>query len=374
MAAAILFPAPPPMSLPSTPFDEARAWQQVLARDAAADGVFVYAVTTTGIFCRPTCPSRRPSRNHVRFFVTAAEAAAAGFRACLRCEPTRTEAKADPHAAAVQRAVALLSEPDAERLDLDALAQAAGLSRFTLLRSFQRVLGVTPAEFARQRRGERLRETLQHGEGRVTDAVYDAGFGSSSRMYEAADAMLGMSPTAMQAGGAGEHVRYALASSPLGRVLVAATARGLCAVLFADRDEDALADLRGRLPQATLTHDEDALQKELAAVLACLTENAAAAQLPFHVRATAFQQRVWRALLEIPRGETRTYTQIAEAIGAPQAVRAVGAACGANPLAVVVPCHRVVGANGKLTGYRWGEERKRRLLALERAASERAAG
>jgi AraC family transcriptional regulator of adaptative response/methylated-DNA-[protein]-cysteine methyltransferase len=206
---------------------------------------------------------------------------------------------------------------------------------------------------------------------RVTDAVYEAGFGSSSRLYENVDATLGMSPTAMKAGGAGETIRYALAESPLGTILVATTERGLCAVLFAeDVEVDPIkglaVDLRERFPQAVLRRDDAGLGEEVKFVLSNLQENKTASSLPFHVRATAFQQRVWRALMEIPRGETRTYAQIAEAVGSPNAVRAVGTACGANVLAVVVPCHRVVGADGRLTGYRWGTERKRQLLEMER--------
>lgn len=356
--------------LPERRLDTELAWQQVLARDASADGAFVYAVTSTGIFCRPTCASRRPLRENTRFFATTAEAEAAGFRACQRCEPTREGAKAEPHAAAVRRAAALLSAQDGEAVALEELAERVGLSRFALLRSFQRVLGVTPAEYARQRREERLRDALQAGAktagARVTDAVYEAGFGSASRVYEAVDETLGMSPTAMRAGGKGETVRFALGESPLGRVLVAATQRGLCAVLFGDDETGAIEDLRERLPAATLERDDAGLEPMVAAVLSQLSETPAAAALPFHVRATAFQRRVWQALLAIPRGETRTYAQVAEAIGSPRAVRAVGTACGANPLAVVVPCHRVVGATGALTGYRWGKERKRRLLAMER--------
>lgn len=367
MATAILFPhlltMPNPRQISP---DEDRAWQQVLARDAGAEGSFVYAVSSTGIFCRPTCPSRRPLRENVRFFASTSDAEAAGFRACQRCEPKREGAKEDPHAAEVKLAAKLLSSSGGEAFSLDELATKVGLSRFALLRSFQRVLGVTPAEYAREQRRELLRDTLQSGERSVTEAVYDAGFGSASRVYESVDATLGMSPTAMKAGGAGETVRYALSDSQLGRVLVAATERGLCAVLFADDDAGAIAELRERLPQATLIHDDAALQDALATVLARLSESPTAATLPFHVRATAFQQRVWQALLAIPRGETRTYAQVAEAIGSPKAVRAVGTACGANPLAVVVPCHRVVGATGELTGYRWGKERKRKLLAMER--------
>jgi len=332
----------------------------------------VYAVKSTGVYCRPSCPSRRPERKNVSFFPNNEMAEAAGFRACLRCEPTRVTPKADPQAAAIAKAAAFLSAHAGERTSLDALADAAGVGKFAVLRGFKRVLGVTPGEFAREQRKERFRERVQArnasrvSKSPVTDAVYEAGFGSSSRLYEGVDAMLGMSPTAMKEGGAGETIRYAMADSPLGRVLVGATERGLCAVLFADDDAEAAVDLRERFPQAVLRRDDKELREAVEFVLARMKESSSAAAMPFHARATAFQQRVWRALSEIPRGETRTYAEIAAEIGSPAAVRAVGTACGANPLAVVVPCHRVMGADGKITGYRWGVERKKRLLEMER--------
>jgi AraC family transcriptional regulator of adaptative response/methylated-DNA-[protein]-cysteine methyltransferase len=353
----------------ATPVFAGRAWQQVLARDASADGQIVYAVKSTGIYCKPSCPSRRPERKNVSFFPNNELAEAAGFRACLRCEPTRTVAKPDVQAEAIAKAAAFLSTHAGERTKLDDIAEAAGLGKFALQRGFKRVLGVTPGEFAREQRKERFRDRVRKPRLSVTDAVYEAGFGSPSRLYEGVDRTLGMSPTAMKAGGAGETIRYAVASSPLGLVLVATTERGLCAVLFADSEGEAAIDLRERFPQAVLRRDDAGLGEAVREVLGAMRENAAAATLPFHVRATAFQQRVWRALLAIPRGETRTYAEIAEAVGSPKSVRAVGTACGANMLAVVVPCHRVVGAAGKLTGYRWGVERKRQLLAMERDLS-----
>jgi len=239
------------------------------------------------------------------------------------------------------------------------------LGGFALQRGFKRVLGVTPAEFAREQRKDRFRDKVREPKLRVTDAVYEAGFGSSSRVYENVDALLGMSPTAMKLGGAGETIRYAMAESVLGRVLVGTTERGLCAVLFAESDAEAAVDLRERFPQAVLRRDDAELKDAVEFVVDRLYESSSASTLPFHVRATAFQRRVWEALLAIPRGETRTYAEIAEAIGSPKAVRAVGTACGANVLAVVIPCHRVVGADGRLTGYRWGTERKRQLLEME---------
>ena len=355
-----------------------KAWQQVLARDAGADGQFFYAVKSTGIYCKPSCPSRRPERKNVSFYPSAAAAEAAGFRACLRCEPARVSPKADPQAEAIARAADYMAANAGQRMSLDKMAEVAGVGKFAVLRGFKRVLGVTPGEFAREQRKERFRERVsarqaaalsqsatQPSKSPITDAVYEAGYGSSSRVYEDADTTLGMTPTAMREGGAGEQIRYAVADSPLGKVLVGMTARGLCAVFFADSDGEAAAELRDRFPQAVLRRDDAGLGSEVRAVLQHLREQPAANALPFHVRATAFQQRVWRALRDIPRGETRTYAQIAEAIGSPAAVRAVGTACGANALAVVVPCHRVVGSDGRMTGYRWGIERKRKLLDME---------
>jgi AraC family transcriptional regulator, regulatory protein of adaptative response / methylated-DNA-[protein]-cysteine methyltransferase len=235
-----------------------------------------------------------------------------------------------------------------------------------LQRGFQRVLGVTPSEFARAQRRERFRKEVRSTARSVTDAVYAAGFGSSSRLYENAAGALGMQPSTMKAHGAGETIRWSTADSPLGRMLVAATDRGLCAVLFADSDKEAERELKARFAKATLKRDDAGLGEEVRYVLSQMTESATAASLPFDVRATSFQHRVWEALRAIPRGETRTYSQIAQTIGAPKAVRAVGAACGANPLAIVVPCHRAIASDGKLTGYRWGLERKRKLLEMER--------
>lgn len=349
------------------PFDCESAWQQVLTRDASVDGRFVYGVRTTGIYCRPGCPSRRPSRTNVRFFATCQEAEAAGFRACLRCEPSRQSARRDPHTDAVTQAAQILCKRAGDTIPLEALAQSVGLSRFALLRGFQRVLGVTPSEFVRAQRRERFRAQIHRPSASVTDAVYAAGFGSSSRLYEQAASRLGMLPSAMKGQGAGETIRWSTATSPLGPMLVAATKRGLCSVLFVESDGEAESELKKRFAKATLQRDDAGLGEAVRVVLSQMTESPTAASLPFDVRATSFQHRVWEALREIPRGETRTYAQIAQSIGAPKAVRAVGSACGANPLALIVPCHRAVGASGRLTGYRWGLERKQRLLEIERS-------
>jgi AraC family transcriptional regulator of adaptative response/methylated-DNA-[protein]-cysteine methyltransferase len=270
--------------------------------------------------------------------------------------------------AAVARAAQMLRSPSNQYRSLDEIARSVGLSLFALSRGFQRMLGVTPADFARAQRREGVRTKLSKSPASITEAIYAAGFGSSSRLYESTADTLGMKPSTMKAGGAGETIRWATADSPLGRMLVAATDRGLCCVLFADSDKQAEHELRERFNQAALLRDDGRLGEAVRHVLSEMTENPSAASLPFDVRATSFQHRVWNALREIPRGETRSYGQIAKSIGAPKALRAVGAACGANPLAIVVPCHRAVAADGRLTGYHWGIERKRRLLDMERTA------
>jgi AraC family transcriptional regulator of adaptative response/methylated-DNA-[protein]-cysteine methyltransferase len=349
-----------------TNIDSDVVWQQVLARDKQADGQFVYAVQSTGIYCKPSCASRRPSRNNVRFFATCADAEAAGFRACLRCKPALRQPLEGAQGAAIARAAQMLRSQSDPRLSLSEVAHSVGLSRFALSRGFQKMLGVTPSDFARAERREGFRRKVGNGAGSVTEAIYAAGFGSSSRLYESTTETLGMKPSTMKAGGAGETIHWTTATSPLGCMLVAATDRGLCTVLFAESDKEAERELQQRFKQAMLERDDATLGKAVRYVLSQMTENPSAASLPFDVRATSFQHRVWNALRAIPRGETRTYGQIAQSIGAPKAVRAVGAACGANPLAIVVPCHRAIAANGNLTGYRWGLERKRRLLEMER--------
>jgi AraC family transcriptional regulator of adaptative response/methylated-DNA-[protein]-cysteine methyltransferase len=348
-----------------TLLDSEAAWRQVLARDSSAEGQFVYAVQSTGVYCRPGCPSRHPDRRNVRFFSTCEEAEAAGFRACLRCEPGSPHSRPDLHSDAILRAAQMLREAAGDPVSLDSIARAVGLSRFALIRGFKRSLGVTPTEFARAQRRERFRKEVRRPSGSVTDALYAAGFGSSSRLYQDSATSFGMQPSAMKAHGAGETIRWSTADSPLGRMLVATTDRGLCAVLFADSDAEAQRELQARFAKAALQRDDAGLGEAVRFVLSHISESPTAASLPFDVRATSFQHRVWKALREIPRGETRTYSEIAVEIGAPKAVRAVGSACGANPLAVVVPCHRAVGADGRLTGYRWGVERKRRLLEIE---------
>jgi len=372
--------APAPVQTPAAPAPfSGREWQQVLARDASADGRFVYAVRSTKIYCRPSCPSRRPTRRNVAFFPTAAAAESAGYRACKRCEPDRALPRPDPQQALVAAATDLLARDAAAPARLADLAQATGANRLTLLRAFRRVLGVTPGEFARAQRVARFKDALKPAGAsntrpptpntkRITDAIYEAGFGSSSRLYESSSGSLGMTPRTLRAGGAGLVIRYTTAASPLGRMLVAATPAGVCSIAFGRDDAELAAELRKRFDKAELVAargNTGWLADTVAFVLSQTTEHPLAAAFPLDVRATAFQQRVWKALREIPRGETRSYSQIARKIGRPTAVRAVAAAIGANPVALAVPCHRVIGKDGSLTGYRWGLERKRKLLAAE---------
>jgi AraC family transcriptional regulator of adaptative response/methylated-DNA-[protein]-cysteine methyltransferase len=344
-----------------------KAWQQVLARDATADGQFFYAVKTTKIYCRPSCPSRRPERKNVTFFATPEQARAAGYRACLRCEPDLAGKKADPQVAAIEAVSQFLTDHADKRTRLKDVAKATGVAPLTILRGFKRVLGVSPREFAKAQRVAKFKATVRQPKTSVTDAIYEAGYGSSSRLYEGAGGLLGMTPSAMKAGGKGETIRYAIAGSPLGPMLVGATSRGICSIGFADNEEQLLAQLQARFPRAETKRMDRELEYAVAAVIASLDESAKASGLPFDVRATAFQMRVWRELQRIPRGQTRTYSEVAKAMGAPSAVRAVASAIASNPLAVLVPCHRVIGKNGALTGYRWGVERKRVLLERESA-------
>jgi AraC family transcriptional regulator, regulatory protein of adaptative response / methylated-DNA-[protein]-cysteine methyltransferase len=362
-------------------FFPGRQWQQVLERDASADGQFFYAVKSTKVYCRPSCPSRRPTRKNVSFYPTSAAAEAAGFRPCLRCEPELATPRPDPQAAVITAATEYLTEHAAERTKLTDLAKATGVGRLTILRGFRRVLGVSPGEFAKAQRVARFKKALRPETPRpathpakqpksITEAIYEAGFGSSSRLYETSNTALGMTPRTMREGGAGLVIRYTTAPSPLGRMLVAATPAGICAITFGADDAELIADLRARFNKAQLTPAKGNtgwLADAVAFVASQTTEHPLAATFPLDVRATAFQQRVWKALQQIPRGQTRTYSEVARELGQPTAARAIAAACAANPIALAVPCHRVVGQNGSLTGYRWGIDRKRKLLASEAA-------
>lgn len=337
-------------------------WQAVMSRDLLADGKFFYAVQTTGIFCRPCCPSRRPARSNVHFFFTSAEALAAGYRACRRCRPESVP----PQTARVLAACDYLQRRHEKTPTLSELGCAVGMSPYALQRLFRQVLGVTPRQYYATRQTNRFREGLA-ATSTVTAAIYRAGYGSARGAYERSTGTLGMRPAEYRKGGAGVEIRYTTCESPIGRMMVAATERGLCAVAFGDSEEQLVAGLHSDFFSARVERDDTALAGHIASVLALLQEHPTAVGLPLDVRATAFQWRVWQALQQIPPGETRSYAAIAQSLGRPAAVRAVARACGQNPVAVVIPCHRVIGKGGQLTGYRWGVERKRQLLERESA-------
>jgi AraC family transcriptional regulator of adaptative response/methylated-DNA-[protein]-cysteine methyltransferase len=340
-----------------------QAWQQVLARDANAN--FVYAVASTGIFCRPSCPSRRPSETNVRYFLDPQGALAAGYRACKRCAP-----QSEPReAATVARLCRYLAGHLDRTVTLADLARVAKSSPFTVQRKFTRVMGISPRAYQAQLRATDVRHSLATPGGSVTDAIYQAGYSSSSRFYEQAAGNLGMSPTRFRDGGAKETIRFTTVPCELGLLLVAATARGLCSVMLGE-DPAALEQLlRQQFYAADIVRD--ALGDMVTGILNAMSDHPAAGDLPLDVRATGFQARVWQALRQIPRGQTRSYAELAEAVGQPKAVRAVARACATNPVAIAVPCHRVIGSDGSLTGYRWGVERKKALLDVEKKSSLR---
>lgn len=338
-------------------------YQAVLSRDRAWDGAFVFGVTSTGIYCRPSCPSRRPRADRVRFFGEPGAAREAGFRACKRCAPDGAGA-ADATAAGVVRALSHL-EGDERGASLEQLADIAGLSRAHFQRAFTRLVGCSPHEWRTAQRAERLRVSLAGGQS-VSAAAFDAGFDSLPSAYAAAEQHLGITPGALKRGAPGETVFYTVVESTLGKTLVAMTARGVCRVILGDDAGTLEAQLRSEMHAATLVADDPMVRDVAAAVVQAASGAALAVPLPLDLRGTAFQQRVWRELTRIPRGETVTYGELARRVGAPGAVRAVGTACGANPVAVVVPCHRVLRSDGGLGGYRWGVERKERLLESER--------
>src|SRR5271156_733640 len=346
-------------------------WLAVQSRNRVADGVFVYAVRSTGVYCRPSCPSRKPRRAQVVFFRMPAQAERAGFRSCRRCRPD--EAKpADPHAADVARICRHIETTLADRggdessLTLAALASLSGLSADALERAFRRVAGVTPRQYVDAHRMRRLKSRLKKGDD-VTTALYDAGFGSSSRLYERAPAQLGMTPATYRRGGAGMEIHYPIGSSPLGRLLGGAAGRGISALYLGKDDGPLESSLRKEYPRAEIQRDKNGLEGWVGKILEHLRGREPNLDLPTDVQATAFQRRVWEELRKIPYGTTRTYSQVARAIGKPTAIRAVARACATNPVSVVVPCHRVVREDGNLAGYRWGLERKLALLRHESA-------
>jgi AraC family transcriptional regulator of adaptative response/methylated-DNA-[protein]-cysteine methyltransferase len=337
-------------------------WQAVVERDPAADGLFFYSVRTTGVYCRNVCGSRVPLRKNVRFFTTRRAAEAAGFRPCKKCRPAEV-GPLQRRAELVARACRTIEAAD-ESPSLTALARAARLSPHHFHRLFQAATGVTPKGYAAACRTERVRRRLAEGAG-VADAVYAAGFNSSGRFYASATAALGMKPAAVRSGGVGLTIRFAVGECSLGSVLVAATDRGVCAILLGDDPEALVHDLEARFPRAELRGGDRAFERLVAQVVGFVERPAIGLDLPLDVRGTAFQRRVWEALQTVPCGSTTSYAEIARRIGKPKAVRAVAGACAANALAVAIPCHRVVRTDGSLSGYRWGIERKNELLRRE---------
>lgn len=353
----------PPAAAPTATAQDPR-WVRVVARDRSADAEFVYSVATTGVYCRPSCPSRRGNPAHVRFHASAGEAEASGFRPCKRCRPDQESAAADT--ARLVTAACRRIEGAEEPPNLAELARAAGLSPHHFHRVFKAAVGVTPKQYALAHRTDRVREELRRSR-TVTEAIYDSGFNSNGRFYEASAAMLGMRPRDYRAGGARTAIRFAVGQCSLGGILVARSEVGICAILIGDDPEALLRDLQDRFPNAELIGGDRGFEELVARVVGLVEAPKAGLDLPLDLRGTAFQQRVWQALRDIPVGSTSTYTEVAARIGAPKAVRAVAGACAANPIAVAIPCHRVVRTDGSLSGYRWGLERKRTLLERERA-------
>ena len=348
----------------TVPRGEESRWSSVLARDASADGSFVYAVRTTGVYCRPSCPSRRPRRDSVVFYAGPDAAELAGFRACLRCHP-RANAPVPPGLDEVRQACAFILRHADAPLTLAKVAAHVGLSPFHLQRTFTRLVGISPRAYQDAVRAGRFRDDLRHG-APVSGAVYDAGYGSISRVYERRPTGRGMTPAAYRRGGKGIAVTYTVVDSAVGRMLVAGTRAGICAVKLGDRDERLEQELRREYPEASITRDQSALGGWVRAILDGVDASRPHTDLPLDVQATAFQWKVWRYLQSIPPGETRSYGDVAQGIGKPSAVRAVARACATNPVCLVVPCHRVIGKDGSLTGYRWGVARKKQLLDRER--------
>ncbi len=348
-----------------SPRKAAQYWRATLERDARADGKFVLAVRSTHIYCRPSCPARRPLRQNVMFFHTGEEAEQQGFRPCMRCRPNEVAASA----ALVARAAKYLSQTSEDGLRLSEVARQLHSNAGTLRRAFRQVTGLTPRELAEALRVKRFKALLRAGKN-ITDALYETGYGSSSRVYERSNAQLGMTPATYQKGGEGMKLEYTIAKSPLGKVLVAATERGVSAVYLGDAQNKLVAELREEYPCAEISAATGGAERWVREIVQRIEGKPAQVDLPLDLQATAFQRRVWQELQRIPRGTTRTYSQVARALGSPKSVRAVARACATNPVSIVVPCHRVIREDGNLAGYRWGLSRKQRLLATERAAAE----
>jgi AraC family transcriptional regulator of adaptative response/methylated-DNA-[protein]-cysteine methyltransferase len=345
-----------------SPRTAARFWRATLARDPRADGSFVLAVRSTHIYCRPSCPARRPLRRNVLFFPTREEARKNGFRPCLRCKPD----EAYGAVVLVERTVRLLAQTGEDGLRLKALAEKLNTKPATLRRAFRQVTKLTPRDLAEALRLDRFKKMLRAGSP-ITDALYETGYGSSSRVYERSNAQLGMTPATYRKGGKGMKIGYTIAKSPIGKVLVAATERGISAVYLGDSDSKLVSALREEYPRAEISTATGSFERWVREIVQRIEGKEPHFELPLDLQATAFQRRVWQELQRIPRGSTRTYGQVARSVGRPRAVRAVARACATNPVSIVVPCHRVIRQDGALAGYRWGLSRKEQLLAQERA-------
>ena len=341
-----------------------RKWSLVMARDARADGRFVYAVKTTGVFCRPSCPSRRPQRQNVQFFDSPTQAQQAGYRACLRCSPVGK----NPQMQKIEAACRYIDENLDVTLTLTAISRHVAASPFHFQRLFKRILGISPRQYQQGRRAGKFRQALL-SQGRVTDAIYEAGYSSSSRAYESIPAQLGMTPSAFRRKGEGVEIRYTILTTDLGKLLMATTERGVCSVRFGESEPALLRDLKHEFAAAEIRRDDQGLEAVSAQLKQILAGSTAPQTIPIDIQGTAFQQLVWDALRRIPPGQTRSYAEVAGSIGKPKAVRAVAYVCASNPVALVVPCHRVVHKSGSLFGYRWGVKRKAALLEREAAAS-----
>ena len=345
-------------------------WDAVLARDANHDGEFFFAVSTTGVYCRPSCPAKRPRRENVTFFRHPDEAEKAGFRACLRCKPK--SAAGNPQTATVKEMCRYIEHHLDEPVTLERLAEVFGQSPFHLQRTFKKALGITPRAYADSCRMGLLKRNLQSGRS-VTHALYDAGYSSSSRLYERTASQLGMTPDKYRRGAIAMNIRYTCTDSPLGRMLVAATEKGICAIQFGDRDEELVEGLKREFPFAIRKRDDETMRTWTEAVLRQISGHKLNRSLPLDIQATAFQKRVWTHLQSLPFGTTQSYGEVAKAIGQPKAARAVARACASNRIAVAIPCHRGVREDGEMGGYRWGVERKRALLQMEQQGSVRRA-
>jgi len=348
--------------------NETEYWNAIETRDVTFDGIFWYGVFTTGVYCRPSCPSRQPKRENVAFFALPDAAQRAGLRACQRCHPDDVSFR-NPQAELVRSICRLIDENIEENPNLASISLQVRVSRFHLQRVFKKLMGISPRQYAEARRAELFKAGVKDGQS-VIDAMYGAGYGSSSRLYEKASAQLGMTPATYGKGGKNMSITYTIVESHLGWLLVAATNRGICSVMLGDGKEELAGELRHEFPHANIEQDDDHLQSQVTTLLGCLACQTPHAELPLDVRGTAFQMRVWEELRCIPCGQTVSYSKLANRIGKPTAIRAVARACATNPVAIITPCHRVIRENGELAGYRWGLERKRKLLEAERENQE----